>query len=351
MVPAAVMVLDALPLTPNGKLDKAALPAPDVVAGAGREPSTPLEEVLCGLFAELLGLERVGVDDSFFVLGGDSIMSMQLASRARRAGWVISSRQVFEERTPAGLARVAGAVDGGPVVGGETGAGELPLTPVMHELLERVGDERLAEVVQTNMVWTPAGLDLETLSAGAQAMVERHDVLRARLERNPLRLVVSDEVPVRGWLRRVDAAVADVRVEERAAVARLDPIGGVMLQGVWFDAGPDAAGQLLLVVHHLAVDGVSWRILLQDLQVACEAVAVGDEPRLDAVGTSFRYWARELSAQAGSEDRLAELTAWTGLLVGEEPLLTAWPLDPGTDSARRCVGCRCVFRRRWCRNC
>src|SRR6185295_2413626 len=108
MVPSAIVVLERLPLTPNGKLDRRALPAPEVTVGAqARAPRTAAEEVLCGLFAEVLGLERVGIEDNFFALGGDSIMSIQLVSRARKAGLVITPRAVFAHQTVAGLAGVA----------------------------------------------------------------------------------------------------------------------------------------------------------------------------------------------------------------------------------------------------
>ncbi|WP_228388962.1 phosphopantetheine-binding protein, partial [Streptomyces jumonjinensis] len=170
MVPQAVVVLDVLPLTPNGKLDKAALPTPDAVGGAeGRAPATPVEELFCGLFADVLGLESVSVGDSFFELGGDSIMSMLLVSSARRAGLVITARQVFERQTPAGLATVAGAVgDGVPVGGGESGVGEIPLTPVMHQLIERVGPEKLGQVILSAYVETPVGLDFAVLTDAVQ---------------------------------------------------------------------------------------------------------------------------------------------------------------------------------------
>ena len=111
MVPSAFVVLEALPLTPNGKLDRRALPAPDLAPARVRAPRTPQEEILCGLFAEVLGLERVGIDDNFFELGGDSIMSIQLVSRARKAGLVITPRAVFQHPTVAALAGVARLVE------------------------------------------------------------------------------------------------------------------------------------------------------------------------------------------------------------------------------------------------
>src|SRR5260221_7783657 len=124
MVPAAIVVLDALPLTANGKLDRSALPGPEFRAGAGRVARTPQEELLCGLFAEVLGVERVGIDDNFFALGGDSIVSIQLVSRARKAGLVITSRAVFQHQTVAGGGREgAHLLENGSTVVGEGGRG------------------------------------------------------------------------------------------------------------------------------------------------------------------------------------------------------------------------------------
>ncbi|MGP2443088.1 phosphopantetheine-binding protein, partial [Streptomyces sp. JW3] len=181
MVPATVVLLDELPLTPNGKIDQAALPAPEAGRERGRAPSTPVEAVICDLFAQVLGLERVSVDDSFFALGGDSILSMLLVSGVRRAGWALSPRQVFEEQTPARLALIAEAVADGSVVSGEPGVGDVPLTPVMCELIERVGLGALGQAVQSSVVATPIGVDAGVLASAVRALVVRHEVLRARL--------------------------------------------------------------------------------------------------------------------------------------------------------------------------
>ncbi|WP_280883180.1 non-ribosomal peptide synthetase, partial [Streptomyces pseudovenezuelae] len=335
-VPSAVVVLDELPLTPNGKVDQSALPVPEAGGGSGRVPSNPIETVLCGLFADVLGHEGIGADDDFFVLGGDSILSMLLVSGARSAGLAISSRLVFEKRTPAGLAGVADVLGEGVIAGGEPGVGDVPLTPVMRELMERVGLDRLGEVVQFNRVRTPVGVDGVVLGSAVRALVERHEVLRARLEvgAEGMRLVVPGEVPERVWVRRVDASGLDegeldalVGVYAGEAVRRLDPWAGVMLDAVWFDGGPDAEGQLLLVANHLVVDGVSWRVLLGDLASAYGELSAGRVAGLGPVVTSFRHWARELAAQGGSGERLGELEVWRGLLEGADRVLGG-VLDP-----------------------
>ncbi|WAP59562.1 amino acid adenylation domain-containing protein [Streptomyces sp. S465] len=342
MVPS-VVVLEALPLTVNGKLDRSALPAPDTAGTTGgRAPATRTEEILCGLFAEVLGLDEVSADASFFELGGDSIMSMLLVSRARKAGLVVSARQVFERRSPAELAVVAGdvAVAGAVVGGGDPGSGEVPLTPVMLELLGRAGAERVGGVYQSTVVVAPAGMRLETLAEAVQAVVDHHDMLRARLdvESGP-RLVVAPSVSVASWVHRVDAAGAGaggdldrlIAEESRAAADRLDPLAGVMVQVVWFDTGPDTPGRLLLTVHHLAVDTLSLRILVPDLAQAYADLVAGREVVLEPVPTSFRHWARALKTEATSRPRLAELPAWTRLLRGAEAPLGGRSLDPARD--------------------
>ncbi|MFC5752658.1 amino acid adenylation domain-containing protein [Actinomadura rugatobispora] len=345
MVPAAVVVLDALPVTVNGKLDRAALPVPDF-AGAvtGRAPATATEELLCGLFADVLGLERVGAEDSFFELGGDSIMSMLVVSRARRAGVVISARQIFQERTPAGLARVAETVADADASASEAAedvaTGRVPLTPVMRELAERAGPAALTgRFCQSMLVSVPSGTRLEPLITAFQTVLDHHDALRARLDADARCLVVpppgaAEALSARACVRRVDAvglrdeALAEtVAGHRRDAVARLDPSGGVLVQAVWFDAGPEVPGRLLVVAHHLAVDGVSWRVLMPDLAAAYAGNA------LEPVRTSFRRWAIALAEQAVGQERVGELPQWTRMLAGPDPLLGGRPLDKETDTA------------------
>ncbi|GHC63222.1 amino acid adenylation domain-containing protein [Streptomyces cinnamoneus] len=338
MVPSAFVVLDALPSTVNGKLDRKALPAPDYGREVvGRAPRDPREETLCALFAEVLGLERVGIDDSFFELGGDSIVSIQLVSRARRAGLVFTPRDVFQQRTVEALAVVAqdaGEAKNAGAQAAEEGVGPVPLTPIIHHLRKTGGP--VDGFNQAMVVQVPGDYDLGHLTRALQAVLDHHDALRMRLSRAQdgewaLEVTPRGSVHAAGLVRRVDTAAVSMADEARKAQERLAPGAGAMLQAVWFDSGPDAFGQLLLTVHHLVVDGVSWRILLPDIDAAYQAVAAGREPDLEPVGTSFRTWAQGLLDAASSEARTAELDIWTSMLCAEDPQLAARPLDPARD--------------------
>ncbi|MFI6553989.1 non-ribosomal peptide synthase/polyketide synthase [Streptomyces griseus] len=346
MVPAAIVALTALPVTPNGKLDRRALPAPDFgAASGGRAPRTAREELLCALFAEVLGLSAVGAGDSFFELGGDSILSIQMVSRARRDGLVITPREVFEHKTVEALAGVARAADeetSTAVRGPEDDpVGELPFTPVMHWLAELGGGSD--GFSQSMPAPLPAGCDRTTVVTALAALLDHHDALRARLLPPPaaaLEIRPRGAVDADGILHRVDiAGLADdavralVDAHAARAVAALDPAAGTMLRATWFDAGPDAPGTLLFTAHHLVVDGVSWRILLPDLEQALTAAGAGLEPVLQPVGTSLRAWSRWLAEEALRPERTAELDHWRGTLSEPEPLLGGRPLDPDRDIA------------------
>ncbi|MFF4083541.1 amino acid adenylation domain-containing protein [Streptomyces sp. NPDC001777] len=344
MTPAAVVVLTELPVTVNGKLDRESLPAPGPRTSASRAPSGRREEVLCALFAEVLGLPRVGVDDGFFALGGDSIVAIQLVSRARRAGVIVSPRDVFRHQTVAQLALFATDEqehERARDTEEPTGAGGQAFpTPIVEWLRETGGP--ISGFNQSTLLTVPAAPGEDVWSTALRAVADRHEALRARLCRSAedwrLDIAPAAAVDVRSWLRRVDISSvtpADldrvVRDEAVAAVGRLDPDAGAMTQLVWFDAGPEAPGKLLWTVHHLAVDVVSWRILVPDLREAFEAAAAGAPARPAPVGTSFRHWSQELNREARSATRTEELGLWSERLAPGEPPLGA-ALDPGRDT-------------------
>ncbi|MFF2013562.1 amino acid adenylation domain-containing protein [Streptomyces sp. NPDC058195] len=338
MVPAAVVVLDALPLSSHGKLDRAALPAPPVRAdGAVRLPGSAREEVLCGLFAELLGLEQAGTDDDFFRFGGDSIMAIQLAARARSAGLVISPHDVFTVRTPARLAVLARTPeDGGAEAAADTGTGRLPLTPMMHWWRERVRDT--AAFTQSMLFPLPPGTGLAAIREALAALTGRHAALRMRLVRG------EDtgwelEVPEEGApgepaaVRLAVDADADlhVRATELARTVSLRPEHGEMVRAVWLDPGSARPGALLLVVHHLAVDGFSWRVIGEELSAAL--AGRGEDGPVTARSASFARWARLLSREARL--RHNELPWWKRQLTEPAARLTDGGEAGGEDDGGR----------------
>ncbi|AGB20799.1 amino acid adenylation enzyme/thioester reductase family protein,thioester reductase-like protein [Mycobacterium sp. JS623] len=325
MVPAAVQVIEAIPLTVNGKLDKRALPAPDY-GGTGadyRAPATAVEQILADIYAEVLGVERVGVDESFFDLGGDSILSMQVVGRARAAGLVCRPRDIFVEQT---VARLASVVD---VAGGEAGVvdegiGEVVPTPIMRWL--HSVDGPVDEFSQTVVLQAPATVTERDVVAVLQALLDRHATLRLRAE----------DGGAGGWsltvpeVGSVDAAACvqttDALSDEALAAARsrLNLAAGGMLSALWV---PDT-GQLALTIHHLAVDGVSWRILLEDLNIAWAQRHSGQQVAVPTGGTSFAHWSELLDEYARNPAVVDAAEAWREVTA----IPTALPPIAPTDT-------------------
>ena len=308
MVPAAVVPIEALPLTPNGKLDTRALPAPEYTAGEYRAPAGATEEVLAGIYAQVLGVERVGADDSFFDLGGDSISSMQVVARARAAGLLFRPRDIFVEQTVARLARVAGAADeAGPI---DEGIGPVLATPIIRWLASVDGP--VQQFNQTMLVQAPAGVTEGDVVAVLQALLDRHAMLRLRVDQDEngagaggwaLTVPEAGSVDARDCLQAVEVLSEEAVL---AARSRLEPAAGVMLSALWVAD----SNQLVLVVHHLAVDAVSWWILLEDLNIAWAQHREGHAVALPATGTSYARWAELLAEHAGRPQVVHEADAW-----------------------------------------
>jgi amino acid adenylation domain-containing protein/non-ribosomal peptide synthase protein (TIGR01720 family) len=342
MVPSAFVTLDALPLTVNGKLDRAKLPdhapddAPETPRAAGKDGAAARIAALC---SEVLRVP-VGVDDDFFTMGGDSIVAIQLVNRARREGLRLTPQQVFVERTPAALAVAAGAHDAATPTVHDPGAepGEVPPTPIVLRLSELGGTIRRFN--QAELLFTPPGLRREHLDAAVAAVVDRHDALRLRLvrpvptlwslETTAERPVSVDRVDVAGMSD--DQLAETIATRSDAATDLLDPESGRVLAAVWFDRGASEQGRLLLIVHHLAIDAVSWRIVIDDLVEACRQLEAGGRPALAGVPTSYRSYARTVNENAQQAARLAEFEHWTGTLApGGE-------LDPSAAALGLTVG-------------
>ncbi len=342
MVPSAFVAIGRIPLGPTGKLDRSALPEPDFAGGTYRAPRTEAEAIIAAAYADVLGVERVGVDDDFFAVGGDSLRSLQVVARARAKGLTLTTREIFEGRTAARLAEVAvDRQDAVPALAEDEGGGigPMPLQPVARQVFEHGGGTNRFAMAMT--LELPRDIDVNGLSATVEAVFDRHDVLRARLVRDdePALLVGPvGTVRVAELIRRVrcegrwdePSSLEVAKAELDAAAERLDPESGRVAEFVWFAPGA-GAGRLLVVLHHLVVDGVSWRILMADFAEAWRQVRAGRTPELPAVGTSARRWASALQEEALSPEREAELAYWRDVLEAPNPPLGTRKFDPAVD--------------------
>ncbi|APR77528.1 Siderophore biosynthesis non-ribosomal peptide synthetase [Minicystis rosea] len=323
MVPAAFVFLAALPLTDHGKVDRRALPAPEegdraALGEAFVAPANAIEEQLARIWASVLRVEQIGIHDNFFAAGGDSILSIQIVARAEQAGLRLTPRQIFQHPTIAEQASVVGT---GKRVVADQGAvvGALPLTPIQRWWLEQDPIDP-HHWNQAFFLEVRERMDAGALEAALEAILDHHDALRLRLARvdgEPHQTIARPGGPVP--VRVVDLAhVSDAdlasAIEPIAAEAQgsLDLEAGPIVRVVLFDLGPGRASRLLWIVHHLAVDGVSWRILLDDLWSAYEQHRRGERITLPRKTTSFQRWSERLVEHARSEAIERERSHWHG---------------------------------------
>ncbi|MFT4065906.1 amino acid adenylation domain-containing protein [Paraburkholderia sp.] len=356
MVPAAIAVLDALPVMQNGKVDRAALPAIGAAADGERiAPRNDAERIVLALWSSVLGRDDLSVDDDFFAAGGDSILSLQLIARARAQGWLLTPRQVFEQPTIARLAAVMRPLESDAALA--ENHEPLPLTPIQAWFFSRypAGENHWNQSVLLDV---RGELDADALERALAAVVERHDALRLRFARaqDGWRQQVSRDAPrdllTRGDLRNsAENWPTELTAQAQLAQQQLDLQAGRLLQAVYFQlpeqANGASRGRLLLVAHHLAVDGVSWRILLGDIEAAYTAASAGRVPTL-AAATPWSAWV-VAQREAITDSRLADaLPAWQRALANAQPLLDSargtaatsrvldWRLDAAaTDALRR----------------
>ncbi|MGN8278556.1 non-ribosomal peptide synthase/polyketide synthase [Pseudomonas sp. SMN5] len=301
MVPAYLLFLESLPLTPNGKLDRKALPAIDGSAQQ-REfiaPKSPMEKALATIWQEVLNLDSIGVEDNFFELGGDSIVSMQVVSRARQAGIAINPKSLFQHQTLRSLALVARQGDSHPMEQGPA-SGSAPLTPVQHWFFGRDIPER-QHWNQSLLLVPQAPLDVAALDAALTRLTEHHDALRLRFTH------VNGQ-----WQQAYAEPSADSLLWQRQATSpeqlnalcddaqrSLDLKDGPLLRALLVDMA-DGSQRLLLAIHHLVVDGVSWRVLLEDLQLFYAALQGGQPIQPPARTSAYGQWSAQLHGHLDS---------------------------------------------------
>ncbi len=320
MVPSAFVWLERWPRTPSGKIDRRGLPAPGVAPDDGATqratPGTPAEETLARIWGEVFGGPRPGIHDNFFELGGDSILAIQIVSRANQAGLRLTSRHIFQHQTIADLAAVAGTRLAATAEQGAV-TGEAPLTPIQRWFFEHAFADR-HHFNQAVLLEPKEPLDPDRLETAFGHLLEHHDALRLRFGRSDgtwrqWHAPPGGPVP----FQRVDLSAlpgerrAAALEEEAAALQRgLDLERGPLMRIALFTLGPGAGARLLIVIHHLAVDGVSWRILLEDLNTVYRQLERGDSVALPAKTTSYKAWAERLAERARETSLEPELEYW-----------------------------------------
>ncbi|MEU5579215.1 non-ribosomal peptide synthase/polyketide synthase [Streptomyces huasconensis] len=341
MVPAAFVLLARIPRTTSGKTDRRALPAPPAQPDSGTPyvaPRAGTEECLAAIWAEVLGVERVGARDNFFALGGDSILSIQIVSRARQAGLALATKDVFRHQTVAELALCVR--ESAPAQDTAEEPTEAPLTPIQRWYLDGREPGQPLRFTMTQRLELAPDTTGSTLRAATDALVRHHAALRTRFRRTAdgWRQDVLPEAPDGVFTRHDTVGLDDTALEAEVqrltdeAQAALDPTAGRVVRVLFFDRGPGRPSQLVVTAHHLVIDGVSWRILLADLETAQRAAADGLPVELPPTGTSYGRWAARLDRHTRSGALDGDLPYWTrtGTAPAELPAGRPGPNTHGT---------------------
>jgi amino acid adenylation domain-containing protein/non-ribosomal peptide synthase protein (TIGR01720 family) len=320
MLPARFVWLDQMPLTPNGKVDRRALPAPDVNRSGMTEgyvgPRTPVEQTLARIFQEALRLDQVGIHSSFFELGGDSILGIQIISRANAAGLGLTPRQLFQHQSVAELAAVADVAR--PSESGEPDVvGEIPLTPVQERFFEEY-DRELGSFNQAMILEAREELDIEALRKVVERLLKQHSVLRHRFKKGENGWVqVCEEPDGAAPLEEVSLstinggpAVGSIEAAAEKYLKEMNIDQGPLMRVVVFDGGKGGRRHVLIVAHHLVIDEASWRVLSEDLERWYGQARRGEEINPGAKTTSYKRWAESLKEEAQSERSREEAKYW-----------------------------------------
>ena len=347
MAPAAIVLLKRLPVTPNGKIDRKRLSFMEYIGRKAESeyvgPLTPTEKILSGIFETVLNRDRVGVHDNFFELGGDSILSIQIISRANEAGLRLTPKQLFQHQSIAELAAVAGKNGAIQIEQGDV-VGEAPLTPVQEWFFEDHTQEP-EYYNQAVMLEVEETLDIEIFREVIKKLVKQHDVLRHKFHRAESWWMQTCEPDGSAPLEEVDISGVDEHQESRRIEAaaieyqrKLNLSNGPLMRVVVFK-GKGRRQRVLVIAHHLVIDGVSWRILLGDIERGYEQARRGEEITLGAKTTSYKRWAERLKAEAQSESSREKAGYWLAL---EGKRLRGVPIDKVNAGANSVEGSKSV---------
>ncbi|HLK54917.1 MAG TPA: amino acid adenylation domain-containing protein [Chthonomonadaceae bacterium] len=322
MVPSGWVWLEAFPLTSNGKVDRKALPRPDSVqqdlGGEYVAPRTPREAKLAQVWAEVLRVERVGIFDNFFELGGDSILSLQIISRARQVGIPLRPTHIFQHQCIAELAEAA--TESAVIADQATVSGPVPSTPILRWFFERHLPDA-GHFNQFALLEAREPVDAAILERVTAALINHHDMLRLRCLQTAngwdLSIAPEEAHPVFSRLDFSELSEAEQERRIDAEVARLhtslDLTAGPLMRVALFDLGPDRPSVVAILIHHLCIDGVSWRILREDLEQGYRQALAGQSIALPEKTTSFPFWAERLAQRARSAALSEERDLWLSL--------------------------------------
>ncbi|BAB74348.1 non-ribosomal peptide synthetase [Anabaena sp. FACHB-709] len=334
MLPSAFVWLEQLPLTTNGKVDKQQLPAPAAKPESEQvAPRNAIEATLVEIWTEILGVS-VGIHDNFFERGGDSILSIQMVAKANNAGIKLTPKQLFQHQTIAELATV---IEIAPTTQVEQGiaTGIVPLTPIQHWLFEQ-NLHKWDYFNQAVLLEVAADLEVDYLKQAIEELVLHHDVLRSCFinssldgawEQDIIPTFENGEIFTVVDLNGFSANQQTQQIESVASQlqASLDLAQGILFKVALFKLGDNQNHRLLFIIHHLVVDGISWRILLEDLVTAYQQLkAKQTSIKLSLKTTSFREWAQNLVNYAESDQVVAQFKTWLEILPKQLPQL---PLD------------------------
>ncbi|HLJ33761.1 MAG TPA: amino acid adenylation domain-containing protein, partial [Ktedonobacteraceae bacterium] len=341
MVPVAIVTLKQWPRTPHGKIDRQMLPVPDMTQSLADEaPRTAVEALLAAIWAEMLGVDHVGIHDNFFDLGGDSILSIRVVARARQAGLNLTPRQLFQAQSIAGLAPLIDQQS--QVQMGQWGmeTGIISFTPIQHWFFEK----RLPEPHHWNQpvqLKLADEIDETLLELAVRQVLKQHAILRAHCIQgaDSWQLFLPEDTVNLPW-HRIDlsmlAAQEQTQILEEQAThvqASLNLTASPLCCVALFDLGPERGRHLLWVMHHLLVDTVSWGILLEDLQLAYQCLQRGQVPRLPLPTTPFARWARLLREYAHSSELQAECAYWQDVCRKDIPAIPVdFPVEEGSNT-------------------
>ncbi|MGE6592952.1 amino acid adenylation domain-containing protein [Bacillus mycoides] len=309
MVPSRFVTMEAIPLTANGKVDREVLPMPEEeqTNSEAVAPRNSNEKILATIWKRVLGVKKVGIHDNFFEIGGDSILSIQIISQASQEGLKLTPKQMFECPTIAELAQVAIETQGVQADQGIV-TGEVPLTPIQYWFFEQE-HSRPEHWNQSMLLRVKERLDVKLLEGAILNLLKHHDALRFRYEQLPngtwrQRNEGTDEHSVLHVVKRNKANEQAwnkvIQEEMNITQTSFNLVTGPLMRVVYFEDTLSGNDRIFWVIHHLVVDGVSWRILLEDLQAVYNQMKQGQGVRLPAKSTSFKEWSERLQAYSDS---------------------------------------------------